>query len=163
MNEKRNSRGKTAQLDLFDSVDVQGVGVRQGDSGAAGRGGRYQDTCGTQNFCLPDVDPRFSDLEELGLPRAWLLAARTIGMDAWLDLWRCLSSEAFNEWVRRESGGTRMPMLRSYESYARLQRNRYIRALAARGMTTRQITISVKKNLREFVTEKHVAKIIRCN
>lgn len=122
--------------------------------------------CGAQNFCRPDgaaqaADPRFEELRRIGLPAAWLLVAETIGFDAWLEVWRRLSSEDFNDWVRRDTGGTRMPTLRSFDSYLRFQRNRYIEALGARGMSVAQVARAVARNLREPLDEKHVAKIMR--
>jgi len=89
------------------------------------------------------------------------MIAETIGFDAWLEVWRRLSGEEFNAWTRRDTGGTRMPMLRSYDSYLRYQRNRYIEALASRGMGVAQVSRAVARNLREPLDEKHVAKIMR--
>lgn len=164
MTEKRNRLRETAQLDLFIQARVQsdgaGVGARQAAGGYADHGGGYQEMCGTQNFGAPVTDPRLDELKRLGLPRAWLLIAETVGFDAWMEVWRRLSSAEFNEWVRRDTGGTRMPTLRSYDSYLRYQRNRYIEALAARGMGVKAVAKAVAKNLREPLDESHVAKIM---
>jgi uncharacterized protein YoaH (UPF0181 family) len=54
-----------------------------------------------------------------------------------------------------------MPKLRSFDAYLRFQRNRYIDALAARGMSVPQVARAVARNLREPLDEKHVAKIMR--
>ena len=51
--------------------------------------------------------------------------------------------------------------LRSFDAYLRFQRNRYIDALAARGMSVQQVARAVARNLREPLDEKHVAKIMR--
>lgn len=88
------------------------------------------------------------------------MVAETVGFDAWLEVWRRLSAAEFNGWVRRDTGGTRMPMLRSYESYLRFQRNRYIEALAARGMSVSEVARAVARNLHERLDESHVAKIM---
>lgn len=100
------------------------------------------------------------ELRRIGLPRAWLIVAETVGVDAWLEVWRRLSSEEFNGWVRRDTGGTRMPMLRSYDAYLRFQRNRYIHALAARKLSVSEVARAVARNLHEPLDESHVAKIM---
>lgn len=164
MSEKRNTKAETAQPDLF-GAPPPGPGAHQrGEVGARQAapepplgGGEYLEMCGTQNFCS---DPRFNDLRTIGLPKAWLVVAETVGFDAFLEVWRRLSSMEFSEWVRRDTGGTRMPMLRSFDSYLRFQRNRYIEALGNRGMSVAQVARAVARNLREPLDEKHVAKII---
>ncbi len=93
----------------------------------------------------------------MGLPRAWLVVAETVGFDAWLEVWRRISADESLLHV----GGQRMPKLRSYEAYLRYQRNRYIEALAGRGMSVAQVARAVARNLREPLDEKHVAKIMR--
>lgn len=159
MTENRNSTAGTAQLDLFGQAPMPGVGARQADPGPPDRGGGYLDTCGSANDGASD--PRLAELAHLGLPRAWLMIAELIGFDAWLNVWRMLSSAEFDSWIRRETGGTRMPQLRSYDSYLRYQRNRYIEALAARGMKAGEIQRAVARNLREPLDEKHVLKIMK--
>lgn len=93
----------------------------------------------------------------MGLPRAWLVVAETVGFDAWLEVWRRISADE----SLLHDGGKRMPKLRSYEAYLRFQRNRYIEALAGRGMSVAQVARAVARNLREPLDEKHVAKIMR--
>jgi len=160
--EKRTRRDEIAQGDLFggagdlDRQGAQGVGARQADGRAAGGGGEYLEMCGAQNFC-PSDDPRFEDLRRMGLPRAWLVVAETVGFDAWLEVWRRISADE----SLLHDGGQRMPKLRSYEAYLRYQRNRYIEALAGRGMSVAQVARAVARNLREPLDEKHVAKIMR--
>ena len=158
MSDKRTSAGEIAQGDLFGapSGGAQGVGARRAGEGADGAGGEYLEMCGAQNFC-PDADPRFADLRRIGLPRAWLMVAETIGFDAWLEVWRRISADE----SLLHDGGQRMPKLRSFDAYLRFQRNRYIDALAARGMSVQQVARAVARNLREPLDEKHVAKIMR--
>lgn len=159
VSERRNSRRETAQFDLFDGAAGAGVGARQAESSAPGGGGEYLEICGHSNFEVSN-DPRFDELRRLGLPRAWMMIAETVGFDAWLAVWRMLSAAEFNEWVRRDTGGTRMPMLRSYDSYLRFQRNRYIEALKARGLGVSEVARAVARNLHERLDESHVAKIM---
>lgn len=162
MREMRTPAGEAAQGDLFGlapaGVNENGlrVGARQAGGRAAGSGGEYLEMCGAQNFC-PSNDPRLDDLRRMGLPRAWLMVAETVGVDAWLEVWRRLSADE----TLLHDGGQRMPKLRSYDAYLRYQRNRYIEALASRGMSVSQVARAVARNLREPLDEKHVVKIMR--
>lgn len=162
MSDKRTSQREIAQGDLFGLADGCvnendcRVGARQAGEAADGAGGEYLEMCGAQNFCS-DADPRFADLRRIGLPRAWLMVAETIGFDAWLEVWRRISADE----SLLHDGGQRMPKLRSFDAYLRFQRNRYIDALAARGMSVPQVARAVARNLREPLDEKHVAKIMR--
>lgn len=163
MNEKRNSTHETAQLGLFSDPAAQGVGARQAPPPPRLGGGGYPSTRGSQNFedsVVPE-DPRFEELRRIGLPRAWLLVAETVGIDAFLEVWRRLSAEDFGQYIRRDTGGTRMPALRSFDSYLRYQRNRYVEALAARGMSPAEVRRALARNLRESLDEKHVFKLMR--
>lgn len=161
MNEKRNSTHGIAQADLFASTPGQGVGARLGGAPVGGGGGGYLENCGAENFQEPIQDPRFAELRRIGLPRMWLIVAETIGFDAFLDVWRRLTEAGDTSGYGRETGGLKMPSLRSYDAYLRYQRNRYIEALAARGMTPAQVQRAVSRNLREPLDEKHVFKIMR--
>ena len=144
MDEKRSRSRGVAQLDLFVGAPAPGVGARQAGDRAPGRGGGYLENCGPQNF-QPADDPRMDELRRIGLPRAWLIVAETVGVDAWLEVWRRLSAAEFNTWVRRDTGGTRMPMLRSYDAYLRYQRNRYIQALAGRKLSVSAVARAVAR------------------
>ena len=145
-------------MDMFGGPPSPGVGARHTDPDPSGRGGGYQDDCGSQNFGRDD--PRFEELKRMGLPRAWLMVAQCIGFDQWLEVWRMLSSADFDSWIRRETGGTRMPQLRPYDAYLRFQRNRYIEGLAERGMKASEIQRAVARNLREPLAGKHIRKIM---
>lgn len=162
MNEKRNSTPETAQPDLFGLPPTPPPGARQAPPTPPAGGGGYLSTCGFQNF-EPDTasDPRFAELKSLGLPAAWLIVAESVGVDAFLEIWRRLSSEEFSEYVRRDTGGTRMPTLRSFDSWLRYQRNRYVAALAKRGMTTEEVRRAVQRNLRESLDDRHVFKLMK--
>lgn len=159
MPEKRNSTAEVAQMDLFGRAPAGGVGARQAGTASPGRGGECLEMCGSQNVeaCGTDADPRFAELRQIGLPRAWMVVAETVGFDAWLEVWRRLSADE----RLLHDGGQRMPKLRSYDAYLRHQRNRYIEALASRGMSVAQVARAVARNLREPLDEKHVAKIMR--
>lgn len=161
MNEKRSCAGGIAQGDLFGLGASAGVGARQAHQHGAGRGGEYLEICGSQNFEIPDADPRFAELRQIGLPRMWLLVAETVGFDLFLELWRRLTEEGAAMGYARDTNGVRMPSLRDYDSYLRFQRNRYIAALAERGMTPKQVRRAVARNLGEPLDEKHVFKIMQ--
>lgn len=159
MNEKRHSIDKTAPRDLFERPGQAGVGARPGLGAPPAGGGGYLEMCGAENFPEP-IDPRFAELRQIGLPRMWLVVAETVGVDAFLDVWRRLTDAGCESGYARETGGVKMPSLRSYDAYLRYQRNRYIEALAARGLNPAEVRQAVARNLREPLDEKHVFKIM---
>lgn len=162
MDEKRNPTAGTAQSDLFGLPSTPTPGARQVAPPTPAGGGGYLPTRGFQNFEQDAaVDPRFAELRRLGLPAAWLIVAESVGVDAFLEVWRRLSSEEFSEYVRRDTGGTRMPTLRSFDSWLRYQRNRYVAALARRGFSSAEVRRAVQRNLRESLDEKHVSKLMK--
>jgi hypothetical protein len=61
----------------------------------------------------------------MGLGKAWLEVAATIGVDAFLAMWRVLDAYPAN-W---HDSGTLRISIRRYSGYLRFQRNRYIEAL----------------------------------
>ena len=159
MSEKRSERGEIAQADLFGP----GVGVRQGDLQAPLVGGGYLNDCTPSNFSTLEPapsaekkrrDPRFCELEKIGIPGVWLRIAERVGFDVFLDLWRILSED---DRVRHD-GGARLPKLRSYSAYSRYQRNQYIRSLAAQGTPPNLIQEALRRQLNECL---HITNIIR--
>lgn len=171
MRQVRSGREGFAIADLFGDVDAPGVGARQGEGARPGRGGGYLKICGSLNFRLPDADaaaragvvvpvledPRFQELEAIGLPRAWLRLARRVGFDAFLDVWKDISEDEST----RHDGGRRMPKLREFSAYQRFQRNRYVRELALLGASPQQIRKLVAKNLGEEISICHIQSIMR--
>lgn len=160
MNEKRNQTRGTAQPDLFEQTHGQGVGARHSTHPDPHRGGGYLETCGSRNFEPLNRDPRLDELVRIGLPRMWLRVAETIGFDMFLEVWRRLTDDAEETGYLRDTGGVKMPGLRSYDAYLRYQRNRYIETLAARGLRPAEVRRAVSRNLREPLNEKHVFKIM---
>lgn len=174
MRENRTSARGIEQLGLFDGwpspagavygVDDTDSRLRGGGSaggpGGSGGGGGYLKICGAENvgFAVPGRDPRLAELEKVGLPRLWLAVAERVGFDAWLDLWRMLSSDRARD---REEGGLRMPKLRDFDAYLRFQRNRYIEALARQDVEPAEIRKLVEKNLGERLDESHVERLVR--
>lgn len=159
MSKKRSESDEIAQADLFD----EGVGVRQDQDPSPARGGGYLEKCDFPKFqtCESEKkirrDPRFDELEKIGLPAAWLRIAERVGFDTFLDVWRMISSD---ETVAHD-GGARMPKLRCYSAFSRYQRNRYIRALAAQGMPPSAIQAHLRRNLCEFIDITNIQRISR--
>jgi hypothetical protein len=160
MSEKRSFQQGFADADLFGDVPAAGVGARQGRGRPTTGGGGYLKICGVPNFQIaegPPPDPRFDELEKIGLPGAWLRLARRIGFDAFLDVWRMISDDEST----RHDGGRRMPKLREFSAYLRYQRNQYVRSLAASGMDQQQVQKLVQKNLREYLHIRHIQGLMR--
>lgn len=160
MSEKRSGVHEIAQGDLFGG----GVGARQGAQANPDPGGEYLNNCDLSNFSNPAPvdekkrrDPRFSELERIGIPAVWLRIAERVGFDAWLDIWRMLSDD---DSVRHD-GGARLPKLRCYSAYSRYQRNRYIKALAEQGMPAPEIQRALRKNLCEQLDITNITRISR--
>lgn len=146
-------------MDLFD----MGVGARQTDPIGPPGGGGYPENCTSSNFG-PEApkkkrDPRFDELARIGLPGAWLRVAERVGFDVWLDVWRMLSED---DRVRHD-GGARLPKLRCYTAYLRYQRNRYIEALAAKGVTPKEIQAALRRNLGEHLDIANIQRIAKRN
>jgi len=159
MSEKRSEIHGIAQGDLFGA----GEGARQGLPHPTPQGGEYLNNCDLSNFsknAAPEKkrrDPRFEELEKIGLPAVWLRIAERVGFDTWLDLWRMLSND---ESVRHD-GGARLPKIRCFSAYSRYQRNRYIKALAAQGMPPKEIQNALRKNLNEHLDISNIVRMTR--
>lgn len=162
MVEKRSNRAVFAQSDLF------GAGVNESDSRVGGRqrqaripagGGRYPKICGFPNFSTendPPPDPRFSELEKIGLPGAWLRLARRVGFDAFLDVWRMVCEDE----TTRHDGGRRMPKLREFDTYLRFQRNRYIDSLRPANLDPKKVQALLRQNLGEHLSIEQVQRLM---
>lgn len=160
MGNLRSKHDGFALPDLLGDVSAGGVGARHRPRAASGGRGGYLKNCGPQNFQIadePPKDPRFDDLEKIGIPGAWLRLAHRVGFDAFLDVWRMISDD---ESIRHD-GGHRMPKLREFSAYLRYQRNQYIRSLAASGLQPDEIHKLVRKNLREQLSIRHIQELSR--
>lgn len=89
--------------------------------------------------------------------RAWLRVANDIGVDAFDRMWKILDEE-FPEEV---AGQGLRPWIRSYRSYLRYQRNRYIEALFAEGRSEAEIRALVRETLGEQISPRHISRICR--
>jgi len=153
--EKRNSGAGTGQVQGGDQALPQGVGGRQAAPPPPAGGGGYLDICSVFKFRAADDqrkrDPRLDELISMGLPRTWLQVAETIGIDAFLAMWRILDAdESLHE------DNMVQAHLRPYRSYLRFQRNRYIETLAALRVPCATIREMLKSQLGEEISERHI-------
>lgn len=92
----------------------------------------------------------------MGISASWMRVAEVIGADAFLAMWRVLDADPS---FRTDNGDLRLH-LRPYRSYLRYQRNRYIEQLAAGGASAKDIRESVKLNLCERISLRHISRIL---
>lgn len=167
------------QLDLMG--DVPGVGARHGHGHSTAGGGGYRNGCtptevahGARKkiakisrfapvgeFGARQLDDRekalLAELDAMGLSRVLLQVAHAIGFDAFMVAWRILDA-APETWTDSESGiQLRMPRLTTYKRY---QRNRFIEAMAAIGMTQPEIARAVARDLGEKVSDRHIWRLM---
>jgi hypothetical protein len=91
----------------------------------------------------------------MGMASVWLRIAAVVGVDAFLATWRILDAEpAF-----RSDGGDLDIRMRSFRSYLRYQRNRYIEELCSAGMTAKEIQEQVRRHLCERISIRHISRI----
>lgn len=161
--------------------DVQGVGDRHDHGHGQPGGGGYLNKCtpsevaeGAQKKFAklrrfwPYVEkrPRALDLREeallteldaMGMSRVMLHIAHTIGFDSFMAMWRIL--DGAHEAIADNDSGIYIRMQR-LSAYRRYQRNRFIEALAAMGMSQPQIALAVKRDLGEKVSDRHIWRLM---
>lgn len=142
------------QLDWVGHDDAQGVGARQPEAHAPGRGGGYLDECTTPQVW---ADVKLRELADMGLPRVFLDVASAIGYDNFLTMWRILDSAVE---LRSDSDSMIELQMRRFRSFQRYQRNRFIEALAP-FLSESEIHAKVTAELGENITRKHLHKILR--
>lgn len=101
-----------------------------------------------------DRDPRLAELEQMGLARSWLRVAEAIGVDNFHQVWKILDAE-FPEEV---AGKGLTIWMRSYRSYLRYQRNRFIESLFAEGKSVAEIRALLREVLGENVSPRHISR-----
>lgn len=116
--------------------------------------GGYLDIQPVSNFRAA-ADARMDELRTMGLPAPLLRAAEAIGVDAFLAFWRIIDQE---QAYRADNGNIELKM-RSYRSYLRFQRNRYIEQLATTGMPPAEIQNAVRLNLCEQISLRHIYRV----
>lgn len=152
--EKRNSAAGIATTAALGGTKAKGVGGRQTYPPADPQGGGYLDNCSTSNF-QKKTDPRFKELEQLGLQPVWLRVAEVTGVDVFLEIWRILSQEPHHA----TDGGRLLVPMRSYRNYLRFQRNRYIETLRNMGMSPRAIRRRVADQLGEQICLRQIERL----
>ena len=104
-----------------------------------------------------DRDARLDELARMGLSRAQLLVAEAIGFDNFMLAWRIYDQDSA---CRTDKGDLEVRM-RSYRSYLRFQRNRFIEALNATGKSVNEIRRIVNIELGEKLSARHISHIAR--
>lgn len=181
MSHKRSAKPAQGwdQLDLLGGL--HGVGGRQGPGQGQPGGGGYLNKCspsesaggGQKNRAKflrhvatgekggASVNPReaalLDELDAMGVSRVMLQVAHAIGFDNFMVMWRILDG-AHETYTDNESGILlRMQRLAAYQRY---QRNRFIEALAAMGMTNDEIQRAVLRELGEKVSDRHTRRLM---
>lgn len=131
-----------------------GVGGRQAQAAPSRGGGGYLDGCTPPEVAGPP-DLRLRELAEIGLSATWLGVARLLGYDAFVAMWRLLSSDP----VLRNDDDQIELRLRPFRSYERYQRNRYIDTLVAAGLKPSEIHAMVHTELGEKLSYRHIKRL----
>lgn len=143
------------QACLFD-----GVGGRQSSSPHPSRGGGYQNICTVINFepgaAQKKRDPRLEEFRQMGLQAVWLEVAEEVGVDAMLKMWRILDRDQSSI---GDDGRLLIP-IRSYSTFLRYQRNRYIESLNGMGMKPREIQEKLNAQLCEKISLRHISRLV---
>ena len=156
---KRSSEHRTANDEVRQADLFGGVGGRQASTPPRRKGGGYQNICTVLNFEQSveqkKRDPRMDELQQMGLQRVWLDVAEGIGVDAMLKAWRIIDATQGNI---GDDGRLLVP-LRSYGTFLRFQRNRYIETLADLGFTPAAIRERLDKQLGEKLSVRHISRV----
>jgi len=91
----------------------------------------------------------------MGLSRTQLLVAEAIGFDNFMLAWRIYDQDPA---CRTDKGDLEVRM-RSYRSYLRFQRNRFIESLMAEGKSVTEILERMKAELGEKVSRRHIYRL----
>lgn len=151
----RRSGNRADGLAGSDPESVQaGVGGRRAASARPAGGGGYLHGC-TASELRQDV--RLRELAEIGLSATWLGVAQILGYDAFVAMWRHLSSEPA---LRNDDDQIEL-RLRPFRSYERYQRNRYIDTLVAAGLKPSQIHEMVRRELGEELSFRHIDRLAK--
>lgn len=155
--EKRNSNGGIDSDQELEGVAIDRVGGRHGDLHPSPEGGGYLNICTVLNIrtAKKNRDPRLNELYAMGLHGMWLEVAETIGVDNFLAMWRILDVHPSNY----EDNGMKLIPMRRYKSYLRYQRNRYIEALDASGLSVQEIRDRLSKQLGEVISIRHISRL----
>ena len=174
MTEKRSGEGAQSWTQLALLPPEPGVGARHGQEPGPEGGGGYLNECTpsktgqrrlkkiAKNFSQkPESDPReaamLDELDAMGLSRTMLRVARTIGFDNFMAMWRILDDA--HEAISENDSGIYIRLQR-LSAYRRYQRNRFIEAMVRMGMSQPEIARSVKRDLGEEVSDRHIWRLM---
>lgn len=129
-----------------------GVGGRRRPGSVRRGGGGYLDGRTPAEL---RADPRLRELAEIGLAAHWLAVASIVGYDAFIAMWRLLSSDPA---LRNDDSQIEL-YLRPFKSYERYQRNRYIDTLVMAGLRPSLILDMVRQDLGENLSHRHIRRL----
>jgi len=159
--DKRNSEHRTGKAPCSLAVPISRVGGRQASSHPPAWGGGYQNICTVLNFeknaAQKKRDPRIDELRQMGLQRVWLDVAEVIGVDNLLKMWRILDSDQ----ASIADDGRLLVPIRSYSTFLRYQRNRYIESLDGMGFKPPEIQKKLNDQLCEQISIRHISRLIQ--
>lgn len=160
-NKRISGRGIANRCTRTQDLFGEGGGTAEQPYTPAGGGG-YQDKCSILNFGHPQktakkIDPRIEELRQMGLQAVWIDIAEDIGIDAFMRVWMILDADTTNI---GDDGRIFVP-IRSFKTYQRFQRNRYIEALDAIGKTPKEIKEILTSELCEVISLRHILRLIK--
>jgi hypothetical protein len=160
-NGKRNSSQGIGRSRSSPGSPLLEVGGRQTASTTSHGGGGYQNICTVLNFEKnaeqKKRDPRLDELRQMGLQRVWLNIAEEVGVDNLLKVWRALDKDQSSI---GDDGRLLVP-IRSYSTFLRYQRNRYIETLDSMGMSAKQIQQKLSEQLCEQISLRHISRLAK--
>ena len=158
--ETRSDDSAGVQLDWVGGVTREGVGDRHTPLQGPQGGGGYLNECISSEVPIGDWDAlKIRELETMGLPQVWLDIARSVGYDAFVEMWRRMDAAAESGPFKRIDGGMIEMQLRGFHGFKRYQRNRFVGARAMRGMNVDQIRDEVRTKLGERLTPNHTYRL----
>lgn len=133
-----------------------GVGGRPESGTVPTEGGGYQDIYSVFAQSVEKKrDARLEELRDVGLSNVWVAIAETVGVDAFLEVWRVLDDQ-----VAQVNPGQREIYVPLFGSYMRFQRNRFIVSLGSQNVPHQEIKKMVKLYLCEDISSRHISRIL---
>lgn len=167
--ERRSGDAAACTLELWPDLEpdhgatVAGpVGGRQAQAGRRRRGGGY-----LNERTAPEVrrlwplaqrsqDSRMLELEEIGLSSMWMGVAEFLGFDRFMGLWRQLSSDS----RALTDDNQILIMLRDFHWYERMQRDLFIRRMAACGYRAADIHLQLRTQFGDRTTSRAMVEAV---
>lgn len=128
------------QPDMFGGALPIEVGARHKKHHPPQERGGYPGVCtGSEKS---SSDPRLNELRDIGLAYHWLRVAETIGVDAFLDMWRVLDENNLGRVGLREPVRIRVPL---FDRWTKHQRNCLIESLSSENLSPEAILAELSK------------------